>query len=138
MRFPLAARDVVWNRCELSRSARDLAKVGNPPTAAGSRTIKDGPLSTQPVWKPSLCTQMKNIWKVTGRLTNHDCEISSTSDQILRAGDVWVGFHTGWTQSGQMHGKFAPADPRTIYPLASAAKSLTSVRSLPLSMRAGL
>jgi hypothetical protein len=32
MRFPLAARDVVWNRCELSRSARDLAKVGNPPT----------------------------------------------------------------------------------------------------------
>src|SRR5229473_6194114 len=34
MRFPLAARDVVWNRCELSRSARDLAKVGNPPTAA--------------------------------------------------------------------------------------------------------
>jgi len=30
MRFPLAARDVVWNRCELSRSARDLAKVGNP------------------------------------------------------------------------------------------------------------
>lgn len=34
MRFPLAARDVVWNRCELSRSARDLAKVGNPPQAA--------------------------------------------------------------------------------------------------------
>src|SRR5713226_4230996 len=34
MRFPLAARDVVWNRCELSRSARDLAKVGNPPEAA--------------------------------------------------------------------------------------------------------
>ena len=33
MRFPLAARDVVWNRCELSRSARDLAKVGNPPSA---------------------------------------------------------------------------------------------------------
>ena len=33
MRFPLAARDVVWNRCELSRSARDLAKVGNPPIA---------------------------------------------------------------------------------------------------------
>ena len=33
MRFPLAARDVVWNRCELSRSARDLAKVGNPPHA---------------------------------------------------------------------------------------------------------
>jgi hypothetical protein len=32
MRFPLAARDVVWNRCELSRSPRDLAKVGNPPT----------------------------------------------------------------------------------------------------------
>jgi len=34
MRFPLAARDVVWNRCELSRSARDLAKVGNPPGVA--------------------------------------------------------------------------------------------------------
>jgi len=34
MRFPLAARDVVWNRCELSRSARDLAKVGNPPNPA--------------------------------------------------------------------------------------------------------
>jgi hypothetical protein len=59
-----------------------------------------GPLSTQPVWKRSLCTRMKNIWKVIGRLTNHDCEISSTSDQILRAGGVWVGFHTGWTLSG--------------------------------------
>jgi hypothetical protein len=42
----------------------------------------------QPVWKPSHCTRMKNIWKVMVRLTNHDCEISSTSDQILRAGGV--------------------------------------------------
>src|SRR6201981_2783460 len=41
---------------------------------------------------------MKNIWNVIGRLTNHDCEISSTSDQILPAGGVWAGFHTGWTQ----------------------------------------
>jgi hypothetical protein len=37
MRFPLAARDVVWKRCELSRSARDLAKVGNPPIADRTR-----------------------------------------------------------------------------------------------------
>src|SRR5580693_2195470 len=54
------------------------------------------PEMTQPVWKPSLCPRMKNIWKVIGRLTDHDCEISSTSDQILPAGGVWVGFHTGW------------------------------------------
>jgi hypothetical protein len=31
---------------------------------------------------------MKNIRKVIGRLTNHDCESSGTYDQILRAGGV--------------------------------------------------
>jgi hypothetical protein len=31
---------------------------------------------------------LENIWKVMVRLRNHDCEISSTSDQILRAGGV--------------------------------------------------
>ncbi len=41
MRFPLAARDVVWNRCELSRSARDLAKVGNPPIWAVRRGCRE-------------------------------------------------------------------------------------------------
>ena len=45
-------------------------------------------------------TRMKNIWKVIDRLMDHDCEISSTSDQILRAGGIWVGFHTGWVGYG--------------------------------------
>ena len=53
---------------------------------------------------------MKNIWKVIGRLTDHDCEISSTSDQILPAGGVWVGFHTGWTQSGHSRSLTLGAD----------------------------
>ena len=45
MRFPLAARDVVWNRCELSRSARDLAKVGNPPISAVRRSCRGSSLA---------------------------------------------------------------------------------------------